>query len=252
MQGGDANNNVQAMCESVLRNLIANSSLDEVLRNRNHLRDNIRNELKDQFKGWGIWLETIEITEVKILSDKLFKDLQAEFRQEAHLKASKIEMDSTEKITTMRQESDMKMSQTNELNETKKLSTRNAERIKRDQQEAEYANKKNELELLKLERESKFQIEKMKKEFEQEKERIQNDQAAMNMKTDFELEIARKRLNLEKEHNETTLAKYQIDCTERIYSKIGVREIKINQFTGDMKTNLLSLLPMMHAGLIPK
>lgn len=152
MQGGDANNNVQAMCESVLRNLIANSSLDEVLRNRNHLRDNIRNELKDQFKGWGIWLETIEITEVKILSDKLFKDLQAEFRQEAHLKASKIEMDSTEKITTMRQESDMKMSQTNELNETKKLSTRNAERIKRDQQEAEYANKKNELELLKLER----------------------------------------------------------------------------------------------------
>ena len=59
MQGGDANNNVQTMCESVLRNLIANSSLDEVLRNRNHLRDNIRNELKDQFKGWGIWLETV-------------------------------------------------------------------------------------------------------------------------------------------------------------------------------------------------
>ena len=161
-------------------------------------------------------------------------------------------MDSNEKITTMRQESEMKMTQTNELNETKKLTTRNAERIKRDQQEAEYANKKNELELLKLERESKFKIEKMKKEFEQEKERIQNDQAATSMKTDFELEIARKRLNLEKEHNETTLAKYQIDTTERIYNKIGVKELKINQFTGDMKTNLMSLLPMMSAGLIPK
>lgn len=92
----------------------------------------------------------------------------------------------------------------------------------------------------------------MKREFEQEKERIQNDQAATNLKTDFELEIARKRLNLEKEHNETTLAKYQIDTTERIYSKIGVRELKINQFTGDMKTNLMSLLPMMQAGLVPK
>lgn len=44
------------MCESALRNLIANSSLDEVLKNRNHLRDNIVNDLKDQFKGWGIWL----------------------------------------------------------------------------------------------------------------------------------------------------------------------------------------------------
>ena len=92
----------------------------------------------------------------------------------------------------------------------------------------------------------------MKKEFEQEKERIQNDQSATNMKTDFELQIARKRLNLEKEHNETTLAKYQIDSTERIYNRIGVKEMKINQFTGDMKTNLMSILPMMMTGLIPR
>lgn len=77
MEGGDANRNVQAMCESALRNLIANSTLEEVLKNRNHLRDNMRNDLKDQFKGWGIWLETVEITEVTISSERLFKDLQA-------------------------------------------------------------------------------------------------------------------------------------------------------------------------------
>ncbi len=47
------------MCESVLRNLIANSSLGDVLRNRNHLRDNMKADLKDQLKGWGIWLETV-------------------------------------------------------------------------------------------------------------------------------------------------------------------------------------------------
>jgi len=145
----------------------------------------------------------------------------------------------------------MKMTLAAELNETKKMATRNTERIKRDQQGAEYANKKNELELIRLDRESKFQIEKMKKEFEQEKEKIQNEQAASNMKTDFELEISRKRLNLEKEHNEISLAKYQIDSTERIYNKIGVKELKINQFTGDMKKNLCSLLPAMASGLIP-
>jgi regulator of protease activity HflC (stomatin/prohibitin superfamily) len=59
MQGGDANSSIQAMCESVLRNLIANSSLDDVLKNRNHLRDNIKKDLCDQFKGWGVWLETV-------------------------------------------------------------------------------------------------------------------------------------------------------------------------------------------------
>ena len=92
MEGGDANSNVQAMCESVLRNLIANSSLSEVLTNRNHLRDNMKHDLKDQFKGWGIWLETVEITEVTISSERLFTDLQAEFRQDTRLKAEKIDL----------------------------------------------------------------------------------------------------------------------------------------------------------------
>ncbi|CAM6005312.1 unnamed protein product [Sphagnum balticum] len=56
MEGGDANRNVQAICESVLRNLIANSSLDDVLCNRNQLRNSMKADLKDQFSGWGIWL----------------------------------------------------------------------------------------------------------------------------------------------------------------------------------------------------
>ena len=43
MEGNDANTNVQAMCESVLRSQIANSSLDEVLRKRDTLRDAIKN-----------------------------------------------------------------------------------------------------------------------------------------------------------------------------------------------------------------
>ncbi len=62
MQGNDANSNVRAMCESVVRSQIANSSLDQVLRNRHSIRDAVKKELKDQFKGWGVWLETVEIT----------------------------------------------------------------------------------------------------------------------------------------------------------------------------------------------
>jgi regulator of protease activity HflC (stomatin/prohibitin superfamily) len=47
------------MCESVVRSQIANSSLDQVLRNRHSVRDAVKKELKDQFKGWGVWLETV-------------------------------------------------------------------------------------------------------------------------------------------------------------------------------------------------
>ena len=92
----------------------------------------------------------------------------------------------------------------------------------------------------------------MKRNFEEEKERINNEQNAAKMKIEFEMENARRKLELDKEHNDTSLLKYQIDSTERIYQKIGVKEMKINQFSGDMKTNLLSLIPAMTAGLVPK
>jgi len=32
--------------------------------------------------GWGIWLESVEITDVQILSKTLFSNLQVKFREE--------------------------------------------------------------------------------------------------------------------------------------------------------------------------
>ena len=194
MQGGDANANVQAMCESALRNLIANSTLDEVLRNRDHLRDNMRKELVDQFKGWGVWLETVEITEVTISSNKLFKDLQAEFRQEAQLKAQHIELKSNEEIAKVKQTSEMKMTETTELNETRKQTTRNNERLKRDEQQAQYDVRKNKLEVERINRETKFQVEKLKNSLKEEQEKIKNEQEISLKKQDFEVEFAKKGL----------------------------------------------------------
>ena len=38
--------------------------------------------------GWGVWLETVEITDVKICSSKLFKDLQCKFREDQNYQAT--------------------------------------------------------------------------------------------------------------------------------------------------------------------
>lgn len=88
MEGGSANNNVGMLCESIVRNELANSHLHDVLTKRDQIRDNIRAEVAPQLKGWGVQLETVELTEVKICSGKLFEDLQAEFRQETSLLAN--------------------------------------------------------------------------------------------------------------------------------------------------------------------
>lgn len=85
----------------------------------------------------------------------------------------------------------------------------------------------------------------MKTQLAQEKEKISNEQTAATLRQEFELEFARKRLDLDKLHDDKTLFKYQIDSTERIYQRLGIKEIKINQFTGDSKTSLANILPQM-------
>lgn len=46
-------------------------------------------------------------------------------------------------------------------------------------------------------------------------------------------------------HDETTLRKYKIDATERIYQSLSVKDVKVNQFAGD--SSLLGLIPTLHS-----
>ena len=59
------------------------------------ITDSIKKEMLEVVKGWGVWIEAIEITDVKIMSASLFKDLQSNFRetkkQEAEMNALEIQ-----------------------------------------------------------------------------------------------------------------------------------------------------------------
>ena len=70
-----ANMNLVSMANAIVRNCISNSEINEVLTNRKMLRDAIKDEMMEVVKGWGVWLETVEITDVLISSNRLFKDM---------------------------------------------------------------------------------------------------------------------------------------------------------------------------------
>jgi len=63
-----ANANLVSMSSAIVRTAIANSTIDQILRNRKALREQVRKEMFEVVKGWGVWLETVEITDVKIMS----------------------------------------------------------------------------------------------------------------------------------------------------------------------------------------
>lgn len=65
--------------------------------------------MKEQVKGWGVWLETVEITDVQILSTSLFKDLQAKFREEKRRDAQLKTMEIDDEIAAKRIQKELEM-----------------------------------------------------------------------------------------------------------------------------------------------
>lgn len=60
------------------------------------------------------------------------------------------------------------------------------------------------------------------------------------------MEYQKKVIDVDRLHDARTLQKYQIDAMERIYNRLGIKEVKINQFVGGSdQSNLASILPSL-------
>ena len=81
------------MASAVIRNQISNATTNDILKSRDMMREAIKSEISQVTEGWGVWLETIEITDVKILSKKLFDDLQVTFLEDNNKKATLLKLD---------------------------------------------------------------------------------------------------------------------------------------------------------------
>merc|ERR1712230_158561 len=100
------NDFVKQLIESIIRSTVANMSIMDVMQRRDMMRDRVRKEVTDQLKGWGIWLETVEIIDCRISSQSLFEDMrclsdeQLDFanRSEAKLSAETVRMATQSKI----------------------------------------------------------------------------------------------------------------------------------------------------------
>lgn len=88
---------------------------------RQILRETIRKEIGQITKSWGVWIETVEITNVEICSDALFKNMQTFYREQIQKDADIIRNTIKNRI----EEQTMKVD--SELNELEK---NNSQKIK--------------------------------------------------------------------------------------------------------------------------
>lgn len=58
----------------------------------------MKEQLNSIVNGWGVWLESVEITDVKISSRKLFEHMQIEFRENQRYNAEMVKLESNRTI----------------------------------------------------------------------------------------------------------------------------------------------------------
>lgn len=120
------------------------------MRQRNKLKEKLKKELQTQLTDWGIWLESVDLKDVRISSNTLFEDLQAPFRLETNLKAEHIRLKTSEKMREKTLSSEYNLNQARQENSTEVQKIRIQENFNRASNTAQYKEKLTEFEKRKI------------------------------------------------------------------------------------------------------
>ena len=104
------NEKVQTLATSTIRDAVSNMTIAEVMTQREELKERVKKDITPIFRGWGMWLETVEILDVRVESRTLFDDMQYltteqlnfDTKADAHLAAEKAQMRVKETLETDR------------------------------------------------------------------------------------------------------------------------------------------------------
>jgi flotillin len=94
--------NLKDVVESAIRHQVANMTIEDVLRRRGSIILRLKEELAYIAGQWGLAIETIEIKNVRISSEKLFENMQAKFRDEVRLESETSGLETDREIAERR------------------------------------------------------------------------------------------------------------------------------------------------------
>lgn len=119
-----ANEALVSMSSAIVRSCIANSTIHEMLTDRENINAMMQKEMFNVVKGWGVWVETFEVTSVVISSSSLFRDLQTNYREKIRKDAEICKMEFQTELKAIRQEYDAKQAKfRREIDEQKTIYT---------------------------------------------------------------------------------------------------------------------------------
>jgi hypothetical protein len=155
---------------------------------------------KKQLKGWGIWMETMEITEVQILSNSVSYDLQTEFRETQNLQASQNKMDAEHEVRVNQRKVNFETNKRAQDTKEKKEVDKSAQSVESSKRELEKFKKdnKNNLTRHRISNDENFAAQRRANEIQRQnfKTQFENDKQNADIyvtQKQRELEVQRKK-----------------------------------------------------------
>jgi len=94
--------NLKDVVESAIRHQVANMTIEDVLRKRGSIILQLKQELAYIAEQWGIAIETVEIKNVRIMSEQVFANMQARFRDAVRLESETSALETEKQIAESR------------------------------------------------------------------------------------------------------------------------------------------------------
>ena len=246
-----ANMNLANMAESILRAQVANMTIAEVLTQRKGMRKELTQEMMEVVKGWGIWLETVEVTDVKVLSDSLFKNLQTKFREETRQKAEQFQLEVQRKIDLTRVQHDLLVAKStaaaNREREVHKLQQHVAEQEEKAAAEA----RQHTLQLERQAREHKQAMQSEKQASDLRAAKLSEDLKQRLLQAQTDAKIEELRIKTERMMTAVNIDNAKMRTMKEIYAALPLKEFKVVNVAaaGDANSTGL-LLPGLAAALM--
>jgi hypothetical protein len=209
-----AKHNLAEMCSAIVSHNVANSTIDEIVKNRDMLRNSITKGISRVIEGWGCLVESVEITDVKILSSSLFKNLQVNYREDQRKKAQLINMNTDKQLKHKRLQDNLEKELQKLKDEINVQKNKNKQKIKLAAENLKMFEKQREIQL-----EKNRQSQQLKKKMlfnEAEVTKMQNAETAklnlLNQKLEEDTIMQARELALEKlkKQKEAALARRKI------------------------------------------
>lgn len=184
----DTNGKLVTICVEAVRHVIANMTIDDALKKKDEIGDNLKTQLRKFEDRWGILFDQVGIDKVRIMSANLFEDLQSEYRDRLRLNVSTGRIQTDKKIAreenAKRQETESERLATDR--QLKLVESENSSEVERDRLEREQALYEQDRVIKEDRYRKETEFERIQKQNEHDARLLQEEHAREEQETTFQ------------------------------------------------------------------